>query len=273
MMGPPAIVAGQGRYWVRNDTPNVPMFTDDAGTDWILAGAGSADNLATVLVAGNSTGGSNIEVSNGDALVGETSGVGNGGDLPITAGSSTGGGGDGGDVIITPGAGNGAGDDGIVQVNGIKHYASSATNPVAPTPADGDRYYNTTLGMEMCYDAARAKWLSIESSAFYGSDANNLFPGGFLQAGNVRMSATRGWIATFDGTVVALGWTRDDSDSVDFAVTADGTTFSSVTSTAVSGKDTTLNDDFNEDDVLGLRNDGPFAPNDSIVWFRVRWRV
>lgn len=31
-------VAGRGEYWVRNDTPNVPMFTDDAGTDHVLNG-------------------------------------------------------------------------------------------------------------------------------------------------------------------------------------------------------------------------------------------
>ena len=29
--------AGEGTLWVRNDTPNVPMFTDDAATDWELS--------------------------------------------------------------------------------------------------------------------------------------------------------------------------------------------------------------------------------------------
>lgn len=32
--------AGQGQVWVRNDTPNTLMFTDDAGTDFELAGGG-----------------------------------------------------------------------------------------------------------------------------------------------------------------------------------------------------------------------------------------
>ena len=36
--GAPA--ATKGKYWVRNDAPNVPMFTDDAGTDFILSGGG-----------------------------------------------------------------------------------------------------------------------------------------------------------------------------------------------------------------------------------------
>lgn len=29
-------IAGDGQWWVRNDDPNVPMFTDDAGNDWQL---------------------------------------------------------------------------------------------------------------------------------------------------------------------------------------------------------------------------------------------
>ena len=35
-----ADVAGKGQFWVRNDVPNVPMFTDDAGTDFVLNAAG-----------------------------------------------------------------------------------------------------------------------------------------------------------------------------------------------------------------------------------------
>jgi hypothetical protein len=31
-----ADVAGQGQWWVKSDTPNIPMFTDDAGTDFKL---------------------------------------------------------------------------------------------------------------------------------------------------------------------------------------------------------------------------------------------
>lgn len=30
-------VAGSGQFWVKNDTPNIPMFTDDAGTDFLLS--------------------------------------------------------------------------------------------------------------------------------------------------------------------------------------------------------------------------------------------
>lgn len=42
----PSFVAGSGFFWVRDDVPNVPIFTDDAGTDFILnAPAVSPDPL------------------------------------------------------------------------------------------------------------------------------------------------------------------------------------------------------------------------------------
>ena len=37
----PADEAGIGQFWVRNDTPNVPMFTDDTGVDYVLNEGGS----------------------------------------------------------------------------------------------------------------------------------------------------------------------------------------------------------------------------------------
>ena len=41
----PADVAGYGQLWVRNDTPNILVFTDDTGTDFDLnAAAGAADH-------------------------------------------------------------------------------------------------------------------------------------------------------------------------------------------------------------------------------------
>jgi len=44
---PTAPIPGEGTYWVRSDSPNVPMFTDDAGTDFVLnsSGGGSSAGL------------------------------------------------------------------------------------------------------------------------------------------------------------------------------------------------------------------------------------
>ncbi|MGI9288799.1 MAG: hypothetical protein ACR2P1_25655 [Pseudomonadales bacterium] len=35
--------AGKGQYWIRDDTPNTPMFTDDAGNDYVLNATGTGD--------------------------------------------------------------------------------------------------------------------------------------------------------------------------------------------------------------------------------------
>lgn len=44
-------VAGDGQLWVKNDTPNVLMFTDDAGTDFTIANTASNVATATALAA------------------------------------------------------------------------------------------------------------------------------------------------------------------------------------------------------------------------------
>jgi len=48
-----ADAAKRGQWWVRNDTPNVPMFTDDAGNDWQLNDVGAQ---STTITAGWTTG-------------------------------------------------------------------------------------------------------------------------------------------------------------------------------------------------------------------------
>lgn len=49
-----APTAAQGELWVRNDAPNVLIYTDDAGTDWNLLDPGAR---STVITAGWTTGG------------------------------------------------------------------------------------------------------------------------------------------------------------------------------------------------------------------------
>lgn len=44
-----------GQYWVRSDTPNVAMFTDDAGTDFVLNAGGGGDLKADGTVPLTST--------------------------------------------------------------------------------------------------------------------------------------------------------------------------------------------------------------------------
>jgi hypothetical protein len=256
-------------------TGELYVNTDGTNTGWakLLTAAGATPTWAQVLAAGNVSGGTDAEISNGDSIVGEDNAAGDGHDLPLTAGNSTGGGGDGGDVVISPGTGNGAGVDGVVIVNGTKHYADSATDPTSPAPAEGDRYYNTSLEMEMRYDGLRSKWLSVECGTLDASDNGNVPVGTYFRVGWLRMAGALGFTAHFDGTIVSLGYTRSDVDSADFAVTANGVTIATVNSVATSGYDTTLNANFSQGAILGLRNDGPNAMANVIAWIRMKWRV
>ena len=50
----PVMTAGQALFWVRNDVPNVPMFTDDTNTDHVLAFRGEVGWDDVLLVDANS---------------------------------------------------------------------------------------------------------------------------------------------------------------------------------------------------------------------------
>ena len=62
-----------GVVWVRNDgPPNILVFTNNSGVNIDLTGSGAVEDLALTLVAGNTTGGTDIELTTGDELVGQT---------------------------------------------------------------------------------------------------------------------------------------------------------------------------------------------------------
>ena len=104
-------------------------------------------------------------------------------------------------------------------------------------------------------------------------DATGLAPGTYFQLGNVRMTATLGITANFNGTVVGLAYTRTDSDAASFAVTDAGSTIASLASSAVSGNTTSFNANFSQGAILGMRNDGVNALSNGIVYMRVKWRA
>lgn len=255
--------ASGGTLWIN---------TDGTTTGWANAlGQGWSDVLANSAASG----GTSPIISSGDSILGEDVAGGNAGAVPITGGSVTSGNGNGGNVVLAPGTGSGTGVDGIVQVNGIKIYASSATDPLTPTPSAGDRYYNTVLNEEMVYDASRSKWLTNSTTTFQFGRNGNTGAGVFYRGVNgLVLSATRGWPAFFNGTVIALGYTRGDVDVATFQVTANGTTLSSLSSSATSGVTTTLNNDFVAGDILAVRNAAGGNTTSTVQgWVRVKWRV
>jgi hypothetical protein len=163
----------------------------------------------------------------------------------------------------------------VIEGSGTREYDPSATNPTTPTPGNGDRYYNTALGCWMSYDAVRGKWLSTATATIVFGYAGNNAPGSYYRAaGGVIMSATNGHTALANGTIVAVAYTRDDTDSADFEVTADGTTIATLNSTALKGKALNLNADFAADQVLAVRNGAAGNTTTNVTGsFCVKWRV
>jgi len=163
----------------------------------------------------------------------------------------------------------------LVQDVGLRNYGASATDPTTPTPSDGDMYYNTVLKMEMQYDGSRSKFLSKDSVQIGFGRFGNVGAGAFYRGVDRRaFTATIGRLAEFNGTVVSLAYTRADVDAATFEVTADGTAISTLASSAVSGKDITLNDDFNANQILGARNQsGGNTTSNVMGWITLRWRA
>jgi len=160
---------------------------------------------------------------------------------------------------------------------GIKYYDPSATDPMSPAPADGDLYYNTVLRMPMFYDASRSKWLSVGETVIAWSRSGNTAPGSYFKIdGDLTYSATNGFYADANGTIVSIAYTRDDVDSATFEIRGDGVllTGAAITSTAVKGTDLSINADFTSGQVLSVYN----AVSGNIVTncagrFRLRWRI
>jgi hypothetical protein len=125
--------AGYGRWWVRDDAPNVPMFTDDTGTDWVLNEIGSTglqeayEAVNTIVTSApegifSVTGTETITLRSTAANaslaalnVSITSlGAAAAGDITITGGTSSGPTNPGGDIFINAGFGNTTGTGGTI---------------------------------------------------------------------------------------------------------------------------------------------------------------
>lgn len=163
-----------------------------------------------------------------------------------------------------------------VEIDGVTYYGTSAGIPTATGSGfqDGDKFYDTTLDLEMRYDATRAKWLSVEAMYFYFGRDNQTQTGSYYRGPDgLVQSATSGFTMPHDGTVVGLGYTRSDSDAATFEVVEGGTNVATLASSANSGKSNALDGNFSEDGILAVRNaSGGNRTRDVSGWVKVRWR-
>jgi len=158
---------------------------------------------------------------------------------------------------------------------GSRNYGSSATDPTTPAPTDGDTYYNTAIKMWMAYDATRSKWLSLDSAEIPFGRNGTTGDGAYYKGINgLSYKNDRGRHAEYNGTIVALTYTRKGTNLATFEVTVNGSTLSTVPSTAKKGTDLTLNNDFAQGVVLGIRNLSGGDTTDRVHgWIRIRWRA
>jgi len=161
MLERPAVVTGitggEGRWWVRNDSPNVPMFTDDAGGNWQLAGVGSGNGLQaayetdnTIVTDGTNgafsvTGtetitlmstGANASLSALNVSITSLGGA-TAGDVILTGGTATGATNPGGDIFLNAGDGNTTGTGGSITANAGDGGTTGVGGPVSFTGGAG----------------------------------------------------------------------------------------------------------------------------------------
>ena len=159
--------------------------------------------------------------------------------------------------------------------SGVRHYGKLGIDPTTPPPTQGDLYFNTVLDMEMIYDASRLKWLSNHTETLLFGRSGNTGGGSFYRGpGNRAYSSTTGRNAEYNGTVIAITYTRADSDAATFEATVDGLSIATLASSSNKGEDLSLNADFNSGQIIGVKNQsGGNTTRHVHGWLSFRWRL
>lgn len=122
----------------------------------------------------------------------------------------------------------------VGEINGIRHYGTSSTDPVSPPPGAGDEYYNTTINEKMVYDESRMTWLSTNSMEIQAGRRGNTGAGSYYRIINglaMNAAGTIG-IPVPKGELVYLGWARTDSDPAILQVLSGSTIIAELSSSA-----------------------------------------
>jgi len=252
---------------VTNTVAATPVTLTLSGTNTGTGASNTTVDISATSVNGTGT----VNVSADDAisaqvLSGGTIGIGtNAVASTTTIGNNTG----ATAVIINSGTEQ-------VQIDGVTYYGSGAGLPTARAGGfqNGDTYFDTTLGMDMRYDSSRSKWLSVDSMFMpFGRQGINAVNVYYRGTDSQVMSATNGWVMPYAGTVVGLGYTRDDTDAATFDVVEGGTSRAVLASSAVKGKANNLNGDFSADGVLAVMNQVGGNPTTNVLgWVKVKFR-
>lgn len=160
-----------------------------------------------------------------------------------------------------------------VEGTGRRDYGVSATNPTNPTPQAGDRYYNTAINHEMCYDGTRSKWLSVATFIDGGGRNGTTAAGAYYKRFNgMGMSATLGPHVA-KGTIIRIGYAAATAVTHTYEVLVGGSVAASLASGgAASASDDTINADFNAG-IMSSRNAAGSATTSnfqSTIYYKLR---
>jgi hypothetical protein len=142
----------------------------------------------------------------------------------------------------------------IVKGSGRRDYGALSLDPSSPTPSAGDKYYNTVINHEMCYDAVRGKWLSV-TTLMDGAGINGTTSAGqfFRRWNGMTMSNNLGPFVQ-KGTIVRIGYTMQTTVNITYEVLINGVVVAELPSGgSASASDDTLNADF-EEGTMSSRN-------------------
>ena len=162
----------------------------------------------------------------------------------------------------------------IVQGAGVRHYGASATDPVSPTPQAGDKYYNTAINHEMCYDATRSKWLSV-ATLMDGAGRNGTTTADtyYRRWNGMVMSATTGPYIPNNGTIVAVGYTTSAAVTHTYEILVSGAVVTSLPSGgAASAFSNTVDNDFNAGNMSSRNAAGSATTSNfqSTIYYKLR---
>jgi hypothetical protein len=167
-----------------------------------------------------------------------------------------------------------SGTDGLTLVGtGVSHHGVLTADPSDPSPKAGDRYYNSVINHEMCYDAVRSKWLSVTTMTdCFGSNGHTSAGKFYKHSNNATMSVTKGPIFQ-KGTLISAGFTTSSSADHTIEMMVGGNVIAELLSAgAVSASSSSFNEDFDEGVFAGRNKSGSDKVKgmDAIICYKFR---